>query len=57
MSYRQIETSREIRLWIGQVFVPAVAVGIAVMSNPNTRNWVIEKKERMVSAVKSKFND
>lgn len=32
MTYRQIEASREIRLWIGQVIVP-IAVGIVMMDD------------------------
>lgn len=30
MTFRQTETSREIRLWLGQIVVPA-AVGIAMI--------------------------
>lgn len=29
MTYKQIETSREIRLWIGQIIVPALAFSMA----------------------------
>lgn len=29
MTYKQIEASREIRLWIGQVIVPALAFSMA----------------------------
>jgi hypothetical protein len=48
MTYKQIETSREIRLWIGQVIVPAVAFSMAF---PEVRNAAINKaksiKERL----------
>ena len=30
MTYKQIEASREMRLWIGQVIVPAAAAAIAI---------------------------
>ena len=29
MTYKQIEASREVRLWIGQVIVPALALSMA----------------------------
>jgi hypothetical protein len=41
MTYKQIETSREIRLWIGQIVVPAV-VGVMAAS-PEARNYVKKK--------------
>ena len=40
MTYKQIEASREMRLWIGQVIVPAAVVAVAIASNPQTRNYV-----------------
>lgn len=43
MSYKQIEASREIRLWIGQVIVPAVGVGAMLMTNPEIRMKVEDK--------------
>ena len=38
MTYKQIEASRELRLWIGQVIVPAVSVTAVVLANPDVRN-------------------
>ena len=43
MTYKQIEASREIRLWIGQVIVPAAVAAVTVMSNTNVREFVSEK--------------
>jgi len=43
MSYKQIETSRELRLWIGQVIVPIITVSIAIYSNPEARQAVSRK--------------
>lgn len=52
MTYKQIETSREIRLWIGQIIVPAVAtVGTVMAMNPELR----EKAKNKMSEVKNKF--
>lgn len=51
MTYKQIEASRELRLWIGQVIVPAIGVSAALLSNPEIRKRVSEKLE----GVKAKF--
>ena len=55
MTYKQIEASREMRLWIGQVIVPAVTAAIAIASNPQTRNYVSEKYNNVKSRIKKKF--
>ena len=55
MTYKQIETSREIRLWIGQVIVP-VATGAAIaMTNPEIRKAVVTKFNDVKKSVKQKF--
>ncbi len=48
---RNVERAREVRLWIGQIIIPAIGVGIFIYSNPNSRRWVKDK----VESVKSKF--
>lgn len=55
MTYKQIEASREMRLWIGQVIVPAAAAAIAIASNPQTRNYISEKYNNIKSRIKKKF--
>lgn len=40
MTYKQIEASREARLWIGQILVPAVGLALAF---PESREWVKQK--------------
>ena len=55
MTYKQIEASREMRLWIGQVIVPAAAAAIAIASNPQTRNYVSKKYNNVKSRIKKKF--
>lgn len=54
MTYKQIETSREIRLWIGQVIVPAITFGTIAMSNPQVRGYVNEKKSKVTNWIKTK---
>ena len=55
MTYKQIEASREMRLWIGQVIVPAAAAAIAIASNPQTRNYVSKKYHNVKSRIQKKF--
>lgn len=53
MTYKQIEASRETRLWIGQVIVPAMALIMAV--SPEARQAVSQKAVRIKQAIKDKF--
>ena len=55
MTYKQIEASREMRLWIGQVIVPAAAAAIAIASNPQTRNYISKKYNNVKSRIQKKF--
>ena len=43
MTYKQIEASRELRLWIGQVIVPAVTIAFSIFRTqpPGNRVTVI----------------
>ena len=54
MTYKQIEASRELRLWIGQVIVPA-AVGVATILalHPELK----EKAKDKFVEVKNKFKN
>lgn len=51
IKYKHIEAMREVRLWIGQVVVPAVTASILIGSSPTARAWLREKKEE----IKNKF--
>lgn len=51
MTYKQIEACREVRLWIGQVIVPAIMGGVMLMSIPITRDFIVDKS----TVVKNKF--
>ena len=55
MTYKQIEASREARLWIGQVIIPAITVVVAAMTVPEVRKAVIEKANNVKTAIKKKF--
>lgn len=56
MSYKQIEKSREIRLWITQIIVPAFIGGAMILSNDGARAWVFEKADNAKAWFKEKFN-
>jgi hypothetical protein len=49
--YKRIETSREIRLWIG-IAIPAITAIIATASNPDVRQWCGDKWNKL----KNKFS-
>nr|DAE23836.1 MAG TPA: hypothetical protein [Siphoviridae sp. ct9lR64] len=51
MTYKQIEASREIRLWIGQVVVPTLGLGAVAMSNPEIKNAIKTKFEDVKSSI------
>lgn len=55
MTYKQIEASREARLWIGQVIIPAITVVGAAMAVPEVRKAVTEKANNVKTAIKKKF--
>lgn len=55
MTWKQIEASREARLWISQVVIPAVTtVGIA-MTIPEVRQAVSTKAKSIKESITKKF--
>lgn len=52
MNRKQIDASREARLWIMQVIVP---IGAALIAIPSSRNWVTEKATIVGDKVKKVF--
>ena len=55
MTYKQIETSREIRLWIGQIIVPAASVALAVLSIPEVRYKIGRKVANVKESIQYKI--
>lgn len=53
MTYKQIEASREARLWIGQIIVPAITLVGTSMAIPEVRQAVVAK----ASEIKQSIND
>lgn len=55
MTYKQIEASREARLWIGQIIVPTV-IGVGmILSNPQARQAMVTKAQNVKKSFKNKF--
>ena len=53
MTYRQIEASREARLWLGQIVIPAVTGVVALMTVPEVRSAVAAKAEQIKERIKT----
>lgn len=54
MTYKQIEASREARLWIGQIVVPAASVVVATLSIPEVRQMMATKANSIKESILSK---
>lgn len=55
MTYKQIEASREARLWLSQIVIPAAGVVAMVMANPENRKAVSNKYKDVKASIKKKF--
>ena len=51
LTYRQIETSKEARLWLGQIILPAAGIWLLC---PELREFVKDKAREGANAVKVK---
>lgn len=54
MTYKQIEASREARLWIGQIIVPAASVVVATLSIPEVRQMVATKAASIKESIQNR---
>lgn len=55
MTYKQIETMREVRLWIGQIVVPVVTLAATAMAIPEVRYAVAAKAKEVKYNIDRKF--
>ena len=53
MTYRQTETSREIRLWVTQVIIPIVSIAVMI---PESREAIVNKARDVKDKIKNKFH-
>lgn len=51
MTYRQTETSREIRLWLTQVIIPAFGVAMMI---PEAREAIVAKAKEVKDKIVNK---
>ena len=55
MTWKQIETGREVRLWIGQVVVPVITLAATALAIPEVRSTIKEKTNDLKSRIQTKF--
>lgn len=55
MTYKQIEASREIRLWIGQIIVPTITIATTIMAIPEVRQAVAAKANSVKRSITNKI--
>lgn len=56
MTYRQIEASREVRLWITQVIIPVLGMTTALVATvPEFREAAVTKYNDVKSKIKDKL--
>ena len=55
MTYKQIEASREVRLWIGQVIVPAIVIAASTLTIPEVRQAVAAKARDVKQSIERKI--
>lgn len=55
MTWKQIESRRETRLWITQVLVPAATLATAVLTIPGAKEAIGNKLSEAKYSIKQKF--
>jgi hypothetical protein len=56
MKYKHIEAAREVRLWIGQIVVPAVTLAATTLAIPEVRQAVAAKAKLVKEDIDKKLN-
>ena len=55
IKYKHIEAAREVRLWIGQIIVPAATIAVAGMSIPEVREAITAKAKLVKRNINKKL--
>ena len=56
MNHRQVETSREVRLWITGILGPVILGGASIIANnPEVQTAIVEKTKEGLGKIKSKL--
>lgn len=51
-TWKQIETSREYRLWFTQVIIPSIIIGGVIFSKPEVREFLKDKIDKAKAKIK-----
>lgn len=54
MKYKHVLASRELRLWVGQIVIPTITLGVTLMNVPEVRQTFDETVYKIKKAIKSK---
>lgn len=54
-TYKQIQTAHEVRMWLKEVIIPAVGIGVVVASQPEVRQTVGDGFKKVKKSIKKKF--
>lgn len=55
MSWKRIQAAHEVRMWLKEVIIPAVGIGVVVASQPEVRQTVGDGFKKVKKSIKSKF--
>lgn len=55
MTYKQIEASREARLWLGQIIVPALTFAATTLAIPEVRQAIATKAMSAKQSIEQKM--
>lgn len=54
MTYKQIEASREVRLWVGQIIVAVTIAATTIIAEPEVRQAIAAKANSIKNSIKNK---
>ena len=56
MTWKQLETRRETRLWISQIIMPAVTFAATTLAIPEVRQAVVAKAKSIKDSIENKIH-
>lgn len=56
MTYKQIEASREARLWLGQIIIPAIGLAATALAIPGVKDAIADKVRDAKYSIKTKLS-
>lgn len=56
MSHKNVEASREIRLWFSQIIIPVAGIASGLMAVPEIRNATVNKIQSIKESIKKRKN-